>query len=203
MKKLMMKEKIIGKSRELFLKLGFKSITMDDIAQEMCCSKKTLYKFFANKEILVEKTIEDVQNEIHVNISRILTNTENAIAGNFEISAYFQDMFKSSETSPVHQLKKHYPEIYAKVHERQVSESKVWFVKNIQNGIDQGFFRPNVEVEDYANFYYILIFQINENTVYERDAAALELKALEYHIRAMATPKGIIELEKQLAQIHN
>ena len=45
MKKLMMKEKIIGKSRELFLKLGFKSITMDDIAQEMCCSKKTIYKF--------------------------------------------------------------------------------------------------------------------------------------------------------------
>ena len=56
-------------------------------------------------------------------------------------------------------------------------------------------------MEDYANFYYILIFQINENTVFERDAAALELKALEYHIRAMATPKGIIELEKQLAQI--
>lgn len=201
MKKLMMKEKIIGKSRELFLKLGFKSITMDDIAQEMCCSKKTIYKFFANKEILVEKTIEDVQNEIHINISRILTNTENAIAGNFEISAYFRDMFKSSETSPVHQLKKHYPKIYAKVHERQVNESKVWFIKNIQNGIDQGFFRTNIEVEDYANFYYILIFQINENTVLERDAAALELKALEYHIRAMATPKGIIELEKQLAQI--
>ena len=199
----MMKEKIISKSRELFLKLGFKSITMDDIAQEMCCSKKTLYKFFANKEVLVEKTIEEVQNEIHYNISKILTENENAIAGNFQVSAYFRDMFKSSETSPVHQLKKHYPEIYHKVHERQVNECKVWFVNNIQKGIDQGLFRPEIDTDDYANFYYMLIFHINENTIYERDAAILELKALEYHIRAMATPKGITELEHQLAQIHN
>jgi AcrR family transcriptional regulator len=39
----------------MFISLGFKSITMDDIAGEMCISKKTIYKYFANKEILVEK----------------------------------------------------------------------------------------------------------------------------------------------------
>jgi AcrR family transcriptional regulator len=202
MKREMMKSKIISKSRELFLKLGFKSITMDDIAHEMCCSKKTLYKFFANKEILVEETIEEVQNEIHYNMSKIFTENENAVAANFELCAYFREMFKSSETSPVHQLKKHYPEIYQKVHERQVNECKVWFIHNIEKGMEQGFYRSEIHINDYANFYYMLIFQINENTVYERDAAALELKALEYHIRAMATPKGIKELEHQLAQIH-
>lgn len=199
----MMKCKIISKSRELFLKLGFKSITMDDIAQEMSCSKKTLYKHFANKEILVEETIVHVQDEVHLNISKILTENENAIAGNFEVSAYFQDMFKSSETSPVHQLKKHYPEIYEKVHTRQVSECKVWFMNNIQKGINQGYFRSEIDIDTYADFYYLIIFNINENTVNVRDAAALELKALEYHIRAMATPKGVIELENQLTQIHN
>lgn len=199
----MMKSKIINKSRELFLKLGFKSITMDDIAQEMSCSKKTLYKFFANKEILVEKTIEHVQDEIHLNISKILTENDNAITGNFKVTAYFRDMFKSSETSPVHQLKKHYPEIYEKVHTRQVSECKVWFMNNIQKGINQGYFRSEIDIDTYADFYYLIIFNINENTVNVRDAAALELNALEYHIRAMATPKGVIELENQLTQIHN
>ena len=194
----MMKCKIINKSRELFLKLGFKSITMDDIAQEMSCSKKTLYKHFANKEILVEETTDTVQDEVHLNISKILNSNENAIAGNFEVSAYFQDMFKSSETSPVHQLKKHYPKIYDKVHKRQVSECKIWFMNNIQKGIDQGYFRSEIDIDNYADFYYLMLFNINENAVNVRDAAALELKALEYHIRAMATPKGIIELENQL-----
>ena len=46
------------------------------------------------------------------------------------------------------------------------------------------------------------MFSINENTALEKDANILEQKALEYHIRAMATLAGIIELEKQL-QLNN
>jgi hypothetical protein len=43
-----------------------------------------------------------------------------------------------------------------------------------------------------------LIFTINENTRSEREAFALEMEALEYHTRAMATEKGIAELQKNL-----
>jgi hypothetical protein len=41
-------------------------------------------------------------------------------------------------------------------------------------------------------------FSINENIRSEREAFALEMQALEYHTRAMATDKGILELEKNL-----
>ena len=51
-----MKDKIISKASDLFMKLGFKSVTMDDIAGEMCISKKTIYKYFCNKEILIEES---------------------------------------------------------------------------------------------------------------------------------------------------
>ena len=51
-----MKDKIIAKASEMFLKLGFKSITMDDIAGEMCISKKTIYKYFCNKEVLIQES---------------------------------------------------------------------------------------------------------------------------------------------------
>jgi hypothetical protein len=40
---------IISKASEMFLKLGFKSTSMDDITGEMCISKKTIYKYFAIK----------------------------------------------------------------------------------------------------------------------------------------------------------
>ena len=52
-----MKENIITKASELFLTLGFKSVTMDDIANEMGISKKTIYKYFNNKEILVDNCV--------------------------------------------------------------------------------------------------------------------------------------------------
>ena len=193
-----MKEKIISKAKEMFLKLGFKSITMDDIAGEMCISKKTIYKYFANKELLIEESVQVIHNEINNIIDTITSQDFNAIEENFEIRRMFENMFKSTDTSPVYQLKKHYPEVYQKVLSDQVEMCESCFRKNIEKGITQGLYRDNLNVDAYVKFYYMLIFSINENIRSEREAIALEMHALEYHTRAMATPNGIAELEKNL-----
>ena len=193
-----MKEKIMTKASELFLKLGFKSITMDDIAGEMCISKKTIYKYFCNKEVLIEESTEVMHKEVHQSIDAIVQQNYNAIQENFEIRKMFKEMFKSAESSPIYQLKKHYPEIYNKVLTQQVSICEDCFRQNIIKGINEGLYRENLDIDNYVKFYYTLIFNINENTMLENDAHELEVKALEYHIRAMATLAGIIELEKHL-----
>jgi len=193
-----MKEKIIAKAKEMFLRLGFKSITMDDIACEMCISKKTIYKYFSNKDILIEESIKLAHIEINETIDKIVSQDLNAIEENFEIKRMFKEMFKSSETSPIYQLKKHYPEIYNKVLGLQIEVCIKCFKDNILKGMKEGLYRKNLDVDNYVKFYYTLIFNINENTALEIEAQELELKALEYHIRAMATLAGIVELEKQL-----
>ena len=197
-----MKDKIINKAKDMFLKLGFKSITMDDIACEMCISKKTIYKYFSNKELLIEESTQLVHKEVHETINSIVAKNYNAIEENFEIRRMFKEMFKSTETSPLYQLKKHYPEVYHKVLGSQIEICECCFRDNILKGIAEGLYRNDIDVENYVKFYYTLIFSINENTVLEKDANILEYKALEYHIRAMATLAGIIELEKQL-QLYN
>ena len=194
----MMKDKIINKAKEMFLRLGFKSITMDDIACEMCISKKTIYKYFSNKDVLIEESVELVHKEVHETIDKIVSKNFNAIEENFEIKRMFREMFKAAESSPIYQLKKHYPEIYDKVLTQQVSICEDCFRQNIIKGINEGLYRENLDVDNYVKFYYTLIFNINENTMLEKDAHELEVKALEYHIRAMATLAGIIELEKHL-----
>jgi len=55
-----MKKNIILKATELFMKLGFKSVTMDDIAKEMGISKKTIYSHFSNKETVVAVVTDHV-----------------------------------------------------------------------------------------------------------------------------------------------
>ena len=194
----MMKDKIINKAKEMFLRLGFKSITMDDIACEMCISKKTIYKYFSNKDILIEESIQAVHKEIRATLNKIAEENFNAIEENFEVKRMFREMFKSAESSPIYQLKKHYPEIYDKVLSMQVSVYEDCFRQNITKGIREGLYRENLDVDNYIKFYYTLIFNINENTASGIEAEELEVKALEYHIRAMATLAGIIELEKHL-----
>ena len=194
----MMRDKIINKAKEMFLILGFKSITMDDIACEICISKKTIYKYFSNKDILIEESIQAVHKEIRATLNKIAEENFNAIEENFEVKRMFREMFKSAESSPIYQLKKHYPEIYDKVLSMQVSVCEDCFRQNITKGIREGLYRENLDIDNYVKFYYTLIFNINENTMLEKDAHELEVKALEYHIRAMATLAGIIELEKHL-----
>lgn len=193
-----MKDKIINKAKEMFLRLGFKSITMDDIACEMCISKKTIYKYFSNKDVLIEESVEMVHKEIHETIDKIVAQNFNAIEENFEIKRMFKEMFKSAESSPIYQLKKHYPEVYAKALSSQIEVCETCFRNNILKGMNEGLYRENLDVDNYIKFYYTLIFNINENTASGIEAEELELKALEYHIRAMATLAGIIELDKHL-----
>ncbi len=193
-----MKEKIIKKATDMFLKLGFKSVTMDDIACEMCISKKTIYKYFSNKEKLIEEGTEVIHQKIHSLMDEVVSKNFNAIEENFEIRKMFKEMFQSFDHSPAYQLKKHYPEIYEKMMANEIEDCNKMFSQNIVKGIQQGLYRQETDVESATKFYYTLIFSINENTQLESDAYKLEGKALEYHTRAIATPKGIIELEKQL-----
>lgn len=193
-----MKDKIIARATDMFLKLGFKSVTMDDIACDMCISKKTIYKYFSNKEHLIEEGTEIVHQNIHRIIDEIVAKDYNAIEENFEIRLMFKEMFKTVDQSPVFQLKKHYPEIYQKMMKNELEDCNTVFTQNIQKGIQQGLYRKDVDIETAVRFYYTLIFSINENTQFEKEVVELEIKALEYHTRAIATQQGIEELERQL-----
>ena len=195
-----MQEKIIAKATEMFLKLGFKSITMDDIAGEMCISKKTIYKYFINKEVLIAESTEKMHRQVHQIIESIIAQNFNPIEENFEIRKMFKGVFQSADTSPLYQLKKHYPEIHEKVMSQEMHECYSFLRQNIERGIAMGYYRENTDIENSIKFYYTLIFHINENTALEKEAQALELAVLEYHTRAIATPKGITELETHLSK---
>jgi len=196
-----MREKIMSKASDLFMKLGFKSVTMDDIAGEMAISKKTIYKFFSNKEILIEEITGLIHSEIHEIINQIVAQDYNAIEENYQIRKMFKEMFKSADTSPVYQLKKHYPSIFEKVMAKEMNECNTLFKNNIEKGIAQGLYRKEIPVETFVKFYYNLIFSIKEQTVSEKEGQNLELQILEYHTRAIATLEVIAELEKQLLNI--
>src|SRR6478609_11981854 len=143
-----MREKIVKKAGELFLKVGFKSITMDDIAREMGISKKTIYKHFENKELLIEATSEVMHVEVHQAISEVMEKNHNAVAENFEIKSMLNKMFDCSATSPVYQLKKHYPQIYEQIILRESVHRNICLRQNIEKGITEGLYRKDVNIDN-------------------------------------------------------
>lgn len=193
-----MKEKIIGKAGELFIKLGFKSVTMDDIANALGISKKTLYKYFSNKHSLVEETTTTMHDSCLFGIEMITNQGFNAIKENFEIKKMFKEMFQNASSSPIYQLKKYYPKIHQKTMEKEIILFSECFKKNFENGINEGFYREDINIELASQFYFSLVFSIHENTIENHKIPKLEQEVLVYHTRAIATEKGLLELEHQL-----
>ena len=88
------KNKIIQTAETLFLKLGFKSVTMDDISNELGMSKKTIYQFFADKSNLVKETVSrHIQMEKHA-CSGMLTQQDNPIDFMLALTENFGDLKK-------------------------------------------------------------------------------------------------------------
>src|SRR5688572_4295748 len=52
------KERIREQAHELFMQYGIRSVSMDDIANQLGMSKKTLYQYFADKDQLVEAVVD-------------------------------------------------------------------------------------------------------------------------------------------------
>lgn len=69
----------------MFAKFGLRPITMDDIAGELSISKKTIYKYFSNKDELVQKAVEKVFNTNSGQIKDIAKRSGNAIDQLFNI----------------------------------------------------------------------------------------------------------------------
>ncbi len=193
-----MKEKIIEKAGELFIKLGFKSVTMDDIANELGISKKTLYKYFSNKHSLVEETTTTMHNSCLCGIETITNQGFNAIEENFEIKKMFKEMFQNASSSPIYQLKKYYPKIHQKTMEKEIVLFSECLKENLKKGIKEGFYRKDTNLELATQFYFYLVMSVHENTVENHKVPILEREVLIYHTRAIATEKGLLELENQL-----
>ena len=74
-----MKSLIIKKANSLFLKYGFKSVTMDELALSLGMSKKTLYIHFDCKNDIVEASALDIFEKANKELILVRKKSENAI----------------------------------------------------------------------------------------------------------------------------
>jgi len=189
-----MKEKIISKSEELFFSLGFKSVTMDDIANAMGISKKTIYAHFSNKTELVEVVTFSVLDHISEGIDRINAASINPIEELYDIKMFVINYLKSIKVSPQHQLKKYYPQIYERLQIKQFEKMHSSFENSLKMGMNTGLFRPDIDVNFISRLYFNGVTAIRDISVFPEsdfDKNYLFESYLEYHLRAITTLKGL------------
>ena len=188
-----MKDKILHTETDLFLNQGFKSVTMDDIAQHMAISKKTIYSHFNNKESIVDAVTDVIFENVSCGIDTICEQDHNPIEEVYEIKKLVMHHMRNEKTSPWYQLQKYYPKTYASIKKRQFTYMQQCVTDNLRRGLELGLFRRNIDVEFVSRIYFMGVTGIKDNQLFPNemfDGETLYEQFLEYHLRGIVTPKG-------------
>ncbi|WP_112378188.1 TetR/AcrR family transcriptional regulator [Flagellimonas maritima] len=188
-----MREKILHRATDLFLNLGFKSVTMDDLANEMGISKKTIYSHFENKTKLIEESTMDLFYCISDGIDDIIALKKNPIEELYEIKKFVMLHLKDEKSSPQYQLRKYYPKIFETLKKKEFEVMQECVVDNIRRGMEIGIYRENLNIQFVARIYFSGAVSLGDldlfpSTMFTK--VELEDYYLEYHLRGIVTPKG-------------
>ena len=193
-----MKEKILEKAAEMFLNLGVKSVTMDEIATGLGISKKTIYTHFSTKIKLIEATTMFVFDDISKGIKDIQDKNTNPIEEHFVIKNFALENLKHEKSSPQYQLQKYYPGIFAQIKEKQQKLMEHLLRENLIRGIREGYYRKDIPLPFICRIYFVEMMGIKDRDLFpENEFSSNELvdDQLEYHLRAIVTEKGLNTLK--------
>jgi AcrR family transcriptional regulator len=149
-------DQIIEIATKLFQQRGIRNVTIDEVCAELRISKKTFYSHFAQKEDLVESVIMADQNQ---NLDKTIKNLKNKNAID-SLIYIVKELKKNSECQPYmlwYDVQKYYPKIFEKFVNLRNELVKNGFEKNILQGIAEGYYREDLDIELTSLFHMIQI----------------------------------------------
>jgi TetR/AcrR family transcriptional regulator, cholesterol catabolism regulator len=195
------KKEILEQAHKLFMRLGIKSMTMDDVATHLRMSKKTLYEHFTDKNDLVEHVVENVCQFHRTTIDSICAKGLNAIDEDYEITRFVVTEVGSVHPSVQFDLQKYHPKAWGILEHTKGTDIMACVMKNLRKGVKEGLYRETLDVEVVSRFHVAGIDMTWDGRVFPADQFSFKdvlWKHFEYHIRGIASRKGLDHLEKKV-----
>lgn len=196
------RERAIETTSEIVLKCGNLSVRMDDVAQELSVSKRTLYEIFGSKEelliecfkrhtALMSRTIEDEINREEDVLSVIINHLEIILNESGET-----DHNKFSDMDKYPRLKKIFHEHLADMANRMRGFMEL--------GVRQGVFRDDLNMDVLMKAFSAMGTMANKESnsnLFRYDE--LIDGTIVVLLRGIATPKGMEKLDKYRYKSNN
>ena len=197
---------ILQKVRCLYMKYGIKSVTMDDVSRELGISKKTLYQYVKDKSELVEGIIDE-ELERHTDYFNTLFGKGlNALDELIEVHKSVSLMLKEHNPAVEYDLRKYYPDQYQRIVSIRREHMYNNILANLRKGKEEGLFRAELNEVIIAKLQILRIENTFDNPFTSAEEFTSEKAFLEmfiYHIRGIASEKGLKELEIKLKELEN
>lgn len=187
------KERILIKAEEQFLQFGIRSVSMDDIANNLGMSKKTLYQYYADKNELVDAVIEGHLGEIKVECLSCREKAKDAIHEIFLTMEHITEELSNMNPMLLYDLEKFHYRSYQRFKEYKDKFLAEIIRKNIEWGMKDEMYRPEINVDVMCKFRLECImvpFNVSVFPPGKYNLASLSEEIIQHFVYGLATIKG-------------
>jgi AcrR family transcriptional regulator len=141
------RQRIIRAAREQFLAHGFHGVTMDELAQALGMSKKTIYAHFPSKTALLEAMLLDKFRSVEDDLDAIVSEcSADFSAGLHRLLACVQRHTEEIRPPFVRDIRREAPDLFKLVQARRREVIERPFRKLLMEGRREGLIRKDVPV---------------------------------------------------------
>ena len=185
---------IIDNAMRMFVRQGIKSVRMDDIAQELGISKRTLYEMFGDKEELLYLCLKHHMSFVNHCVAEKAKQAgnllESVLIGFFEITKY-------SETNSriAGNLRKFYPSVHERLHRELGEEGTERFRQAIGRCAEQGLLdgKANIDLAITMLYYMAAGIVARKDVIMPEGVSVREafISVVILFFRGISTPEGL------------
>jgi AcrR family transcriptional regulator len=198
-----MQERILFKSRDLMLQSGLRQVTMDDLAQELGISKKTIYQYYKDKDELV-KAVVNLELKNHEGICKDCgAKAENAIHEMFLLMENMKAMAQTMNPNAMMELDKHFPTAFEIIKNHKDEFLFSLIKENLIKGIKEGCYRGDLDIDIISKFRLETVFIPFNLRLFPLDkfnSLEVHTQLMEHFVYGLMTIKGheLMESYKKL-----
>ena len=138
-------QRIITAARHHFFTHGFRGVTMDDLAEELGMSKKTLYGSFPSKLDLLRAVLLDKFRSVEADLDRIMTSASKDVLGALhQLLTCMQQHTEEIQPPFVRDIRRETPEMFQLVQSRRRDLIQRYFGQIFEDGRRAGILRKDV-----------------------------------------------------------
>lgn len=191
-----LRKRILDVAAQEFRTKGIKSVKMDDIANLLSISKRTLYEIYDNKEQLLMESVREEFQDFDRSMQEVCDNPDLNVI-DVVIEFYKLKIRSMSMVVPTYyyDLQK-YPDILDWLNSQR-SQRQSESTKFYEQGISEGLFRSDVNYDLISDVSNGVMDYVMEQQLYTRyPLTEIFRNVVLLYIRGFCTVKGVEELQK-------
>jgi AcrR family transcriptional regulator len=196
-------QQIVNQVRILYQRYGIKSVTMDDAANHLGISKKTLYEHFTDKEDLVSAILTDDLEQSCTVIDAIEGRALNAIEDLFEVYKMLYTWYRDYNPSMIYDVRKYYPGLFTRIRKMRRERIMSSAIANLEKGKREGLYRVELNSEILAKLHILRIESLYDNDIFTMEeilSLAMMDEVFVYHLHGILSHEGRLFFESNFGK---